>query len=49
MNPWVCALLIATAGAVGGVVNAFLTDNGGFALPRRENGVCARVQFRTSS
>jgi hypothetical protein len=39
MNPWVCALLIAIAGAVGGVVNALLSDNGGFALPRRENGV----------
>jgi hypothetical protein len=38
MNPWVCALLIATAGAVGGVVNALLSDNG-FALPRRESGV----------
>jgi len=38
MNPWVCALLITLAGAVGGVVNALLTDNG-FALPRRESGV----------
>ena len=38
MNPWVCALLVATAGACGGVVNALLSDNG-FALPRRESGV----------
>lgn len=34
MNPWVCALLIVIAGAVGGVVNALLSDNG-FILPRR--------------
>src|SRR5713226_9441741 len=38
MNPWACALLITVAGAVGGVVNALLSDNG-FALPRRESGV----------
>jgi hypothetical protein len=38
MNPWVCALLITTAGAIGGVVNAFLSDNG-FALPRKLSGV----------
>jgi hypothetical protein len=38
MNPWVCALLIAIAGALGGVVNALLSDNG-FALPRRVSGV----------
>ncbi len=37
MNPWICALLISIAGASGGIVNAFLTDN--FALPRRESGV----------
>lgn len=34
MSPWVCALLILMAGAVGGVVNALLSDNG-FILPRR--------------
>jgi hypothetical protein len=34
MNPWICASLISIAGAVGGVVNALLTDNG-FILPRR--------------
>jgi hypothetical protein len=38
MNPWICALLITLAGGVGGVVNAFLTDNG-FFLPRREHNV----------
>jgi hypothetical protein len=26
MNPWVCATLIAAAGAIGGVINALLTD-----------------------
>ncbi len=38
MNPWVCALFITIAGAIGGVVNAFLSDNG-FALPRKVSGV----------
>jgi hypothetical protein len=38
MNPWVCATLITVAGAIGGVVNAFLTDNG-FAFPRKVSGV----------
>jgi hypothetical protein len=38
MNPWLCAALIATAGGIGGVVNALLTDNG-FVLPRREFSV----------
>lgn len=38
MNPWICASLIAVAGAFGGIVNALLTDNG-FALPRRMLGV----------
>ena len=38
MNPWTCAVLITTAGAVGGVINALLTDNG-FVLPTRMNGV----------
>ncbi len=33
MNPWTCALLITVAGALGGVTNALLTDNG-FILPR---------------
>lgn len=35
MNPWTCAALIALAGALGGTINALLTDNG-FVLPRRE-------------
>lgn len=38
MNPWVCAVLITMAGAVGGVVNALLTDNG-FILPRWRRGI----------
>src|SRR5579864_5566695 len=38
MTPWICALLISTAGAVGGVVNALLSDNG-FIFPRREGNV----------
>jgi hypothetical protein len=38
MNPWMCALLGAIAGAFCGVVNALLSDNG-FALPRRVSGV----------
>jgi hypothetical protein len=35
---WVCALLILGAGAVGGVVNALMTDNG-FVLPTRERSI----------
>jgi hypothetical protein len=35
MNAYSCAVIIAASGAVGGVINALLTDNG-FALPRRE-------------
>jgi hypothetical protein len=38
MNPWTCALLISIAGAIGGVVNALLTDNG-FILPRKEYAI----------
>ena len=34
MNPWICALFIVSMGALGGVVNALLTDNG-FIVPRR--------------
>jgi hypothetical protein len=33
MHPWTCAGLILLAGALGGVINAWLTDNG-FILPR---------------
>ena len=35
MDAWTCAVLIGVAGAMGGVVNALLTDNG-FVMPRRE-------------
>lgn len=38
MSPWQCALFITVAGGMGGVINAFLTDNG-FPLPRRQAGV----------
>jgi hypothetical protein len=38
MHPWSCALSIGLAGAVGGVVNAIMSDNG-FALPRGIEGV----------
>jgi hypothetical protein len=40
MNPWTCALLISIAGALGGVVNALLTDNG-FLLPYEAHGTRA--------
>jgi hypothetical protein len=33
-SPWFCASLISASGAVGGIVNALLTDNG-FILPTR--------------
>src|SRR5215207_4595313 len=38
MDPWMCALLIVVAGAIGGVANALLSDNG-FPLPRRIGGI----------
>jgi hypothetical protein len=38
MNPWICAVLITFAGALGGVVNALLSDNG-FVLPRFESKI----------
>jgi hypothetical protein len=38
MSPWICVLLIASAGSVGGLLNTFMSDNG-FALPRRIGGV----------
>lgn len=38
MHPWTCAVFIIGAGAVGGFVNALISNNG-FALPRRVNGV----------
>jgi hypothetical protein len=34
VNPWYCVILISGSGAVGGVVNALLTDNG-FILPTK--------------
>lgn len=38
MNPWHCFALIALAGALGGLINALLTDNG-FTWPRLEKGI----------
>jgi hypothetical protein len=38
MDPWTCALLITTAGALGGLVNALMTDNG-FLLPQMRRGI----------
>ncbi len=38
MNPWTCAFLITLAGALGGVANALLTDNG-FILPRLKHKI----------
>jgi hypothetical protein len=38
MNPWYCALIITSAGAIGGVVNALISDNG-FILPRLKKGI----------
>lgn len=38
MNPWICASFICLAGAIGGLTNALMNNNG-FALPRRIKGV----------
>ena len=38
MDPVTCAILIATAGALGGVVNALISDNG-FILPQSRHGI----------
>ena len=38
MDPWMCASLILLAGAVGGVVNALITDNG-FVRPKVLRGI----------
>ena len=38
MHPWTCALLISLAGGIGGIVNAFLSDNG-FVVPKWKRGV----------
>jgi hypothetical protein len=37
-NPWICVLSIMLAGALGGLLNANISDNG-FALPIRIKGV----------
>jgi hypothetical protein len=38
MNPWICVLLITSAGSIGGLLNAYMSDNG-FALPTRIKGI----------
>lgn len=38
MNPWSCAVLIAVAGAIGGGINALLTD-GGIVKPQIKRGI----------
>jgi hypothetical protein len=38
MDPWTCASLILLAGALGGVVNALITDNG-FVSPKIHRGI----------
>jgi hypothetical protein len=38
MSPWLCVLFITLAGAVGGLLNAFMSDNG-FAFPTRVKGI----------
>ena len=38
MDPWICASLILLAGALGGVVNALITDNG-FVKPKVHRGI----------
>ena len=38
MDPWICASLILLAGALGGVVNALITDNG-FVKPKVQSGI----------
>jgi len=38
MNAWYCVSLISLAGAVGGVINALLSDNG-FIFPKYRRGV----------
>jgi len=38
MNAWYCVSLISLAGAVGGVINALLSDNG-FIFPKYRRGI----------
>ena len=38
---WEILFVVAGAGAVGGVVNALLSDNGDIALPTLEQGISA--------
>lgn len=38
MNPWSCAFIISTAGAIGGIINALLSDNK-FFMPKIKDGI----------
>jgi hypothetical protein len=38
LHAWTCVLIVTSAGALGGLINAFISDNG-FALPTRIKGV----------
>jgi len=38
MNAWYCVSLISLAGAVGGIINALLSDNG-FIFPKYRRGI----------
>ena len=49
VSAWTCAFLILGAGALGGIVNAFLTDNGFVLSPLVKVRSCVRGLFRTYS
>ena len=38
MNPWTCAFTISAFGALGGIINALMTDNK-FLIPKMKNGI----------
>lgn len=47
MHTWSCAALITVSGAVGGFVNALISNNG-FVLPQRVKGIlCPGVYPRS--
>jgi hypothetical protein len=47
MDPWQCALYVAGAGAVGGVLNALLTENG-LSCRAKKAGFSVQASFRMS-
>ena len=46
MNAWYCVSLISLAGAVGGAINALLSDNG-FILPKYLRGIWCQASSLT--